>query len=204
MLVNMSRHQQPESSHAGAVSRALGPPCVNSSLHGCTILSKPVWLWAIFSCLKSPNVVYVRYCSSDGCGLFIMTQWQVYCDTACWIKSKRCHKSKMSTFTEMSGCFLCCGKFCLLGFISVDSSAVSSDSLSAWTGFLPGSFKSETTSIFPPCRVWVWSMIEKNNKLNQTSSWEASLSWVPGGETWLSHPGWTFSPFCHVCLGASS
>lgn len=194
----MGRHLQPESLHVDAASGALGPLWINSSW--CSILSKPLWLWAIFRCSMRLYVVYMWCCGSGGCGLFIMTWWQVYCDPVCRIKSKRCHKSIMSTFTEASGVTRTSldvfrGKFCRLGFIGADSSAVSSDSLSAQTGFLPVSFKSETTSAFLPSRVWVWSMIEKNNKLNQTSSWEASLRWVPGGEMGLSHPKWTFSPF---------
>lgn len=196
----MGRYLQPESLHVDAVSRALGPLWINCSLHGCSILSKPLWLWTIFRCSKRLNVVYMWCCGSGGCGLFIMTWWQVYCDPVRCIKSKRCPKSKMSTFTEASGVtraslHIFRGKFCRLGFIGADNSALSSDCLSAQTGFLPVSFKSETTSTFLPSRVWVWSMIEKNNKLNQTSSWEASLRWVPEGETWLSHPKWTFSPF---------
>lgn len=74
------KHEQTSAARefADAVSRALGPVCINSSLHGCSILSKLVWSWVIFRCSKWPNVVYMWCCGSDGCRLFIMTQWQVY------------------------------------------------------------------------------------------------------------------------------
>lgn len=145
-------------------------------------------------------------CGSDGCGLFLMTVAGLlsYCmlykiQALSQIQNVKIYRNVWCDKNKL-GCFLCCGKCCLLGFISVDGSAVSSDSLSAWTCFLPVPFKSETTGIFPPCRVWVWSMIDKENTINQTSSWEASFGW----ETCLSYPICTFSPFCHVCFGASS
>lgn len=124
---------------------------------------------------------------SDGCGLFIMAEWQVYCVilyTAKYprdVQNPKCQRHQhclvrherawmCAVLWEMLSSWLhqCRQLLCVIR-LSVCLNWFSSSIVQVGQNMSHTHTHTRftSTSVFPPFRVWVWSMIGKNNKRKQ-------------------------------------